>query len=895
MEGYAVYSELDGKFDFKRYGMNETKIKMLIDHGEIEAKVISDRYQRTYISIDSVQKYIQKVNTLRSNYYTVEEAFMKIAGKQIRTDTPGWRKFTEQAGLELLKLDIPITRQESLLMEKSSCDKFLKEYFSLTEAYQILGLNIDISSFKNVLVKQGVPILELQNLYDCKFVKKQDVYRKYRDVITVQECREILSITFENLREVFKKYKIEPFFTSGPNLHISNNDFNLLRDLQEKSLKELSENTYTFDEVAALHNEIGTVKPDDDALKRYEIQGAIAPLFRVEKYKFKRVLYNKKGIDDFIERLRLERKISCLYDSIMDYPLLLQQVLKVENVEFSQKAQITKEIWLRYANQTLRKMTGNRESCLNKVTSLRNATKVIANFAKDRDLLSFSEKEMNLGIFNNNIPIKHQIHIYTFLCEVVYSIEHSKGKRVLDLSKLNFSRQSAKEIKRKSKETYKLEEYMALYSFVKDYKLHKELALQDVKSIRNHSDLKNTKIYKKYDSMWLYVLLHINNGWRKGTVVEFPRYPSHHFKKLDYTSIESLEELELTMDDAEQIIKFYQAQWFEHNKTHEKATFYCSSELKIPMAYAILICEYRIRKFHIDDESNLIHFYNKKNEVNSGTHDHFFKNYEGSFKFESRKMNRTVLSITSSVIESVLDGDPLLIAQHLRGHTKAETTNVYIQVPQEHLDSITEQLFDTGYFGYVYQKVNTLLFGKIHINKLDTKQQSLKLKKLLGDVVKLEDMASYLNVLSNRQEEVGAYLEGFPKEELKSKLNLINLGLSPAREETYQCFFSTCIAPKIECNKCPFSIPHFYSLSTICKRMKRIFAIYKETSYREDVPIGEKTKLYNLLLLDFSKIADAKRKFGSEIIEMLMDLDYSGFIEGLEGLPDPQEDLHLIQ
>ncbi|ETI70558.1 hypothetical protein [Neobacillus vireti] len=893
MEGYALFSELE-EYNLKRYGLNETKMKTLIDGGEIEAKVIGNRYNRTYISIKSVENYIQKVITIRNNYFTLEEAFIKISGKPIRIDSSGLHNFIEQAGLELLELDIPITRKERTFVKRSSCDRFLEEYFSLIEAYKELGLDIELKAFRDNLLKQKIKILELQNLYECKFVKKEDVYRKYRDIITIQECREILSITNENLREAFKAYGIEPFFSNGTNLNISKDDFHLLKDLQEKSLNELMKTTYTLSEVEVFHNEIGTSKPDDDALKRYEIQGAITPLLRVEKYKYKKVLYDKKGIDEFIERMRIERKISDLYNTIMDYPLLLQQVLEVENVQFCENLKITKELWFQYANQTLRKMTGNRDSCLNKITSLKNATKVITNFAKTKELLTFSEKEMNLGIFNKKIPKKHQGHIYAFLYEVVSSIEHNTGKKVLNLSKLNFERQSIKQVKSKSKETYDLEEYMSLYNYVKDYKLHKESAINGIKGIQGQKDLKNGKLYKKYDSMWLYVLLHINNGWRKGTVVDFPRYPSHHFNKFNLTSIESLECLLLTMEDAEQIVRFYQAQWFEHNKTHEKATFYCSSELKLPMAYAILICEYRVRNFHIHDESNLINFYNKKNEVFAGTHDHFFKNYKDEFQFESRKMNRTVLTITSSIIASALNGDPILIAKHLRGHTQTETTNIYIQVPQEHLDSITEQLFDTGYFGYVYQKVNALLLGESSTNKIDTTRHSIELKELLGDVVKLEDMASYLNVLSKRQEELGTYLEELSKEELKSRLNLINLGLSPAKEETYQCFFSTCIAQKTECNKCPFSIPHFYSLSTICRRMRRILSNYKEIAYRDDVPIGEKTKLYNLLLMDFSTIAEAKQKFGREIIEMFMDLDFNGFIKGLEELPDPQEELLLI-
>ncbi|RTR36088.1 hypothetical protein EKG37_00585 [Robertmurraya yapensis] len=887
MDGYSPYSELVKKYNVKHYGVTSTRLNSLIESGEINVKQIKDR---TFISVQSFEKYLMKVDRIRSEYMVLEEAFVRITGKSVRSDSKGLHRFIEQVGMETLILEIPITRNEKFFIKKSSCDKFLEDYISLFDAYKELNIDVDIKSFRDSLLKQGIDIVSLQNLYEYKFVRKEEVYKKYRDVISVRESVEQLSISPENFRATLKMYNIETFFVSGPDLYLGKSDFNFIKNLQEESLKELNENTYTYEEVELLHNTIGTSKADDNALKRYEIKGVVSPFVRTEKYKYKKVVYDKKGIDDYIARLRTERTISALCNTITDYPILLNEILEFEDVQFSENAQVTKGLWFQYTKNRLRNMSGNRETSIGRVIAFKYTTKLICEFTRERELLSFSENEINLGIFNNNVPKKYQGHVYSFLCEVVNHIEQKTGKRIMNLSNLKFKRESKKKISNQDEETYDLEEYISLYNYVKDYRLHKKLALDNIKYLKSTKDLKNIKEYKKYDSMWLYVLLHINNGWRKGTVVEFPRYPSHLFDKFNLNSFEDLEKLSLTNEEAEQVIRFYQIRWFEHNKNKEKATFYCSSELKLSMAYAILICEFRCRHFHIHEESHLIHFFNRKNEVTQPIHSSFFGGYKEGFKFESRKMNRTVLSITSSVIESTLNGDPMLIAQHLRGHTNLETTNIYIKLPQEHLDFITEQLFDTGYFGFIYHKVNNLLLGDNLTNRLEKTQKSIELRKLLGDVVKLEDMASYLNSLSNRDVTVGTFLEELPKEELKNRLNLINLGLSPAREETYQCFFSTCIAPKADCNKCPFSIPHFYSLSTITKRLKRTLTIYKSIAYNSQTPIGEKNKLYNLLILDYSKIIEAKQMFGAEIIEMLLDDDLNVFIGDLEELPDPQEE-----
>ena len=204
------------------------------------------------------------------------------------------------------------------------------------------------------------------------------------------------------------------------------------------------------------------------------------------------------------------------------------------------------------------------------------------------------------------------------------------------------------------------------------------------------------------------------------------------------------------------------------------------------------------------------------------------------------------------------------------------------------MDFITKQLFDTGYFGYIYDQVATLLDGKTAQTRLEQTQRAVALRELLGDVVKLEDTSTYLKHLSQEREDISRYLEELPKEELQGKINLINMGLSPAKEENYQCFFSDCIAKSQECNRCPFAIPHFYALSVICQRIQRTIKKYLTVISQKGNIEGEKVKLFNLLIGDYDKILDAKGKFGSEIIEMFLDNHFTELDATLDTLPEPE-------
>jgi hypothetical protein len=893
MDDFVSFYQICKLYNLKEYGLaiDERKFINLVEAEEIKGYI---KNNHVYILIPSFEKYLGKIDDLHRDYLSLYEFIKDLKGlkediRGISPYLPCVLELTEKTCLELLVLDIPLNKKEKYFIKKSGYDKFKQDYISVVEAHNTLSISSSIRSFRELLTRHEISVIKFSKEHNLSFIKKEELSKLENassGVIVRQAIEELAFTNTKSFYDVLKQYNIKIRRGKKQNTFIEKEEFVFLKRLQDKTYTHLINNYYTFDQIQNLISDIGRAKVNTQHTKKFAED--IPTIAQIKKFKGKFSVYRKKDVDKYIDEKKMENQISILYDSTTnDYPLLLKSVLEIENTYFSEKAKLTEKHWFKYAYWKLSNINGNDQSNKSRVSNIRYTTRCLTQFTKDKELYEFTEAELNLCFFNDKVPIKYQKELYSFIVNTNESLEKKYRKKAFDLGKLNYKgfNSNPKEIK----EIYSVDEYLSLYRFVSNSDRHKELSIEDLKQT-----LTDKRRYKKYDSIWLYTLIHMNNGWRKGDVIKFPRLSISLYDELNLNNIESLENLHLTSAQADAIVKYYRLKWFEHNKTKEKASFYCSSALTMAMAYAIILCEFRCRLLHYTEEKFLIHFYNKKNEVTETIHRNFFCEFEKDFKFESRKMNRTVLTYTRSVIIDGFNGDPIKISQHLRGHSNRDTTNGYISIPQEHMDFIVEQVFDMGFYGYIYEKVGSLLVGDKSKPKINQIENSIEIKSLLGDVVKLEDTSTYLKYLSEQREELGRYLEEYPKEELKEKMKLINFGLSPAKEENYQCFFATCIAKETDCKNCSFSIPHFYSLTTICERLKRTLNKYEEKYKNKDVPVGEKMKLYNLLILDYTKISEAKYKFGTEIIEMFINSKFVEFKNKLNALPEPESLLSLV-
>src|SRR5699024_2566370 len=148
---------------------------------------------------------------------------------------------------------------------------------------------------------------------------------------------------------------------------------------------------------------------------------------------------------------------------------------------------------------------------------------------------------------------------------------------------------------------------------------------------------------------------------------------------------------------------------FTHSKNQQRRYFFCSDELEYPLANAILICELRTREFNPENVS-IIDFKNARQELLKSAHDNFFANFTNKdFRFASLKMNRTFITFMSNIVKEKTGRNPLEISKYIRNHSDIDTTNIYVEIPKEHLDVLTQQLFDTGYFGYTFELLAAVL------------------------------------------------------------------------------------------------------------------------------------------------------------------------------------------
>lgn len=890
MVKFLSYDKISKQYNLKNYGLCDTdKRKLLVEKGILEAQVNN---QGTFYSVSSIEKYLKKVDEYRKDYFPLMEFIKIFTGKKSAVSEYYYYKkvktFSEKTCLKLIELDIPITKEEKYLIKKSSFYRFKNKYLSMPQLLKKLKkINCytpTLDGLTQYLKNHNVEVVTFINKHKYKFVRKRDVEFLLSSIQLKDVQKELNLPKLEYLYTVLRQYNIDIFRGFNNISHIEKRDFDFLSNLQTKLYNELQLNYYTYDEIVNLLNDINSKTHNFKfTIKKIPI------LARVKKYKNKTNVYKKAEVDKFIEKIKKEKEASQLCDfakDSLDYYQLYLDLLKIDNTFFHENIELTKEIWFQYVKFIIQNLNGAHHSNIARITNFRYTTKFLVEFLSEKEIYEFKEKQLNIGIFNENVPYQYRAEIYRFLKKFNESLEQ-RGIKIFDLNKISFQSQTFK--KRLENEIYSVEEYLGLISFTSDYKKHKELAIKDLRE-----GISNPNNYKKYDSIWLYVLIHLNNGWRKSDVLKFPRPKDYIISKFNITSIDSLENLQLTYKEAEYIIKSYQIQWYEHNKTKYKATFYCSSLLTIPLAYAILICEWRCRVLHTTDEKYLINFYNKRQEISKTGHAAFFYDFSKDFKFESRKLNRTVLTLTSSVIKQTFNSnhknisDPIKVAGHLRGHSFTDTTNKYMKIPQEHLDFITEQLFDIGYFGFIYDYLSNTLIGNKSISRENHTKKLQEIKILLGDVVKLENLSIYLKYLTQQRDFSYDYLNSLSKEELENKLKLIKIGLLSSNEENYQCLFASCIANNIDCNRCPFSIPHFYSLTTIANRIKRTIKTYKTLIAKKNVPKGEFTKLYNSLINDYINLLEAEKKFGTEIIEMFVDDIKSNFIGELNLLPDPE-------
>lgn len=882
MTELVTYYTLKLKFAISGYGLSKAKKReSLVKSGDLS---IVNKNGKTYYVLESVKRYINKIDKIRENYFNIEHFFENILGIKNSNSLQYKKfiKFAKETNIKILELDIPISKFEKYFINKDSIKEFNENFISLPEAYNMLNPSEGLPHFvKKIRNNKNITIYQFLQFHKYMYIKKSEIefYKDTEESVNLQEVKESLGIKRNTtFSEIIKEYNIKSFRGSESQEFMLNVDFKYLLEQQKKIYDELSENYYVRSEIKDLFMSIGSSKEPNDLLSRIK-KVEIPNIVRIDKFKGKTFAYEKREIDLFFEKKLIEYKISNLRSNyVEDYYKVFIQLLEEYRIKFNGENPITEEFWFKYIKRKINSSEASHNSKLSKDVIYKNTTKLLISFLNGKEIYQFNRKELDLILGSKQIERTYRKEINNFINE----FNPILLKRGLDPILIN--PQVKKELYEGKmtylKDLYSIEEYLKLTNFLSNYKKHFNCFVKLMK--------KNNQVGSEYCCFWLYILLHLNNCFRSEDARSLPILEFGIIDNFNIRSFDDLIKIKLSKAQVEHIVKKYQNLWLVHNKNKEEINFYCSEYLSFSFAYAVLCCEF-VSKTSSFKNNKLINFRNKNNNPTKKIQDVFFADFDNKFVFKSRKMNRTVLTYISSIQKQYSDIDPTEVARHLRGHVSIETTNMYIDIPQEHFDFITDQLFDKGYFGYVYDMLTKLLLEnkKSKIEHTDGKKILHSIKAIFGDVGSLENIAENINYIYNRRKEANFQLNNIDDIVLISKAKSINLGMSYAKEPHYQCLFDFCIAINNSCHQCPFAIPHLYALTTIFERISKNINEFQNLIGKEDIPEGEKLKIYNKLASDFEHVYSAIENFGEDIVKIFMNQSFDELTECLSNLPVP--------
>ena len=567
---------------------------------------------------------------------------------------------------------------------------------------------------------------------------------------------------------------------------------------------------------------------------------------------------------------------------------------KIKGIDINELGPFTSETWLQFISSRLRSSKASPQTIDSNINKYIYSTESLINLVsstKKREIYSVTSNDIN--ILFNEIAKTYCLVIYQFLKQV-YNQLVTKKMKAFDFNKVNDPYKFEEEHQDKS--IYEYEVYKKLYNYTKDLSLHKERAIKDaLKEISTEGEKRKIKYQAKYyASSWLYVLLHLNNAWRHSDVIVFPQV---NLSGTQITDLYWMLENELSDEDADYIIKQVYRAEFIISKTKVKNYFFCSEELKKPFATAIAICQFRINALSPLHEST-IDFGNKKQNFSDTRRRYFFELYDDKeFHFSSRKMNRSLLSYIYVLLSKMKKGTAgLKTIQKMRGHLEKETTNIYVDIPEEELNFLTRQLFARGSFGFIYDTFLDVLQG-VEIDREKRTTEVRFLEKYFGSIHKIEEISGFLNVIQSDRKAILERILSMGLDEALEFVNKIETNQLPSKQDNVQCMLAETGCVKegqgVSCFDCAYSIPNYYALSALGASLQARFDSYLDSQKLDsEKPFYEKRKRARLFYIQLDLFAQARERFGLDVYEFITD-SREEFMENLEKVGSLAEQYQL--
>lgn len=677
---------------------------------------------------------------------------------------------------------------------------------------------------------------------------------------------------FDENKENFRILKLE---YGNINYYLLEDCFNLLKKLHEEQNNLLSLN-YTHAEAI--------IEAPSTVVNKSREKFQIPPHLRFGRLKKLKYVYPKKVIDNYLKVLKVSNLIE-RYKNELEYNTLpdkiFLKVVKELDLNFLDLVKETETAWHNFASKKLLSSNGNIKTIKKLFVRFIKITELLQSTLISKEIMDMTSNEINFVFLNNEVPGAYKETLYSFFNHLFLKFSNCKYL----VSKLNNPHVEKKERlanSKHNKQIYSTNEFLTLLEYVKEIQRHKDNALSEYKT----KPMGGTK--GNYESIWLYVMLHLNNGWRSTDFIEkIPRIPL----SIPVQDYKSFENYNLTLEESTKIIWELTSNLMNvyHNKNGKKAFFFISEDMIVPVANAIVLCELKAQLIN-SKRNNLIDLGNS-NELTTSMHDKFFWDFPiKEFKFKSLMANSTFITFVDSILKQKTNRNPLEITKFIRNHDSLDTTNRYVHVSEEHLNKISKQLFDKGYFGYTYDYLKQIVIGESQNYSIENNEKNL-LATVFGDIYKIENFSMALNAIEEQRKPLYEFVKRLSEEQQREVLDLINMNQLPAKESFWQCILGDCLYLDRKCNSCSFAIPHFYVLTKTVYNLNNLIPKLEQIqniSYK-----GERVRLANLLYKNLSLISTAKKQFGESVLSSFLGKDYSDFLNNIRSLDSINENLTI--
>lgn len=845
---------------------------------------------KLFIHEESFVNYAKLVKDLQENYYKLPQVtrlfeIKRFCRSQLQVNfIPNLFKLCEDLKIKYKQLDAPI-EGEYIFIEKIGLNSFFQIYISNHKIIQ--QQKISYKTLNYWIEKENIPKLTLH--YTLAYYLKQDIQKLFQNTpqlnfnnqstdndlgisnyYTLQEVKEILHANDTDLQQIRNEEGLSFLKYKGATLYLKEK-INQLKDIQEEAKVKYCTPQFLRDK--------GYSPKTERNFKKYKVSYLVKLALKSKKRRS--FVFLKSEVEAYINSDKVKKTISQLSYDKPSETFLMQ--INIYNLTFPTHCTFTKESWIDFCIEKLQFSHASKLTIEANVSTLIKCTRHLINSLGEQELYLKTAKEINLSLFNNQVPISHQIPIYSFL-------NHYYNKlKQLNLPLFNFrliNNPYKKEVVKKDKEIYTYEEYQSLFNYAIDIDLHKELAIDDaINKIRNYQQKKKTKpLSKHYASFWLYVLIHLNNAWRHNDICNFPEID---LDKLHVHSLKDFRNRNLTFHEGQEVINQIIVKDLIVSKTQITNQFFCSQDVTIALATAIIICQL-IKNECFPLRNQIIDFGNKYQIISKSTQINFFKRYNNpKFIFENRKMNRTLLSFMYVLLVQKGDGGAALeIAQRLRVHKDFETTNIYIHIPEEELNQLSLQLFQRGHFGYIPN-----LFADILIGDTDNRDQRTyeitTLNKKFMDIYHIEASSAFINAVLSEKKLVADMILDMGQDSVKDYLFKLNANLLPSKENNIQCLISEtgCLYNSKSCIHCVYAIPNFYALSALTDSISNLLTQFTKKFSSTSYAV-ERTKLANLLYMEMDLLNAACISFGQEAVLQFFKGQKEGYFDLLNSLDD---------